>query len=104
MVAQESKSPTRPTIWVGAMMIATGVVAGIISATLFCWAIGINFTDEGWSERGRGLTDSGVWMLGGAAGCLVAGIVLFWFGMYKLTTPNPVAIRRATVGESDAKN
>jgi hypothetical protein len=68
----------------GAALSALGVIVGIGSLGWFCHALGLNFSDEGWSDSGAPWQDNFTSLAGSCIGFVVATL-LFWLGFFQTT-------------------
>ena len=69
----------------GAVISAAGVVIGTISFAVFCYSLGLNFSDEGWADnRASPWQTNPIGFVGSLAGLSVA-ILAFWLGFIQTT-------------------
>ena len=69
--------------WVrGAVMSGVGALIGTIAFAVFCYALGLNFTDEGWSENASPTPARRIALIGSLIGFVVA-ILIFWLGFFQ---------------------
>ena len=71
----------------GLLLISLGTFVFVVALFLFCFALGLNFESEGWSETVAGEDGRANWsvtqMAASSAGFLVS-IVLFFWGVQKV--------------------
>lgn len=76
---------SRPHTWQrGAMISVLGAAIGAISLAWFCYAMGLNFTDEGWSDQSRPWQENRLQLIGSCAG-FIAAVLVFWLGFFQTT-------------------
>jgi len=84
MSSDQDHVPTHA--WIrGAAISALGVLVGAIAFVLFCYTLGLNFTDEGWANHpNQPWQVNRVHLIGSFVGFAV-GILLFWMGFVQTT-------------------
>ena len=75
-----------PKSWVpAALMVGFAVMLGIVSLALFCYAWGLNFSDEGWgTPDGQAPQVKQIPLIAAVAGTVISTLV-FWWGFMRLT-------------------
>lgn len=69
----------------GAVISGIGVVIGTVAFAVFCYSLGLNFSDEGWADNQPSAWQSNrVALIGSLAGFSVA-ILTFWLGFIQTT-------------------
>lgn len=68
----------------GAMISGLGVLIGGIAFVSFCFALGLNFSDQGWPEHQNPWQTNRVALIGTFVGFGIA-ILLFWLGFFQAT-------------------
>ena len=90
MTDDESESPRDSRVaepaagrwWLRGVLLASGgIVMGALSLALFCFALGVSFSEEGWSEN-RAV--DGPALVGSLVGFAIATL-LFWIGFVQTT-------------------
>jgi len=83
-----ASSPSEPTArpqWLrGAVISVIGVLIGTVAFVLFCYALGLNFSDEGWADNGKPWQTNRGALIGSLVGIAVA-ILVFWLGFIQIT-------------------
>ena len=74
-------SRRRPPWLRGAVTSAAGVLVGSLALALFCYALGLNFSDEGWPQDQPINRFMLVLSLAGFA----LAILIFWLGFFQTT-------------------
>lgn len=69
----------------GAVISGIGVLVGAVSFGVFCYALGLNFQDEGWANnRPRDWQTNRIALIGSVVG-FTAAILAFWLGFIQIT-------------------
>ncbi len=74
-------SQTNPHWRRGALITGLGVLLGCLALTLFCHAMGLNFSDEGWAENQNAWQENRAALIGSFVGFGLA-ILIFWLGFF----------------------
>ncbi|QDT08527.1 hypothetical protein K239x_04660 [Planctomycetes bacterium K23_9] len=70
------------------MLVLAAAILGMLSLAAFCYAWGLNFQDEGWTQPdGSSPMVNRPWLIASAAGASLATL-LFWIGLVQLTRQN----------------
>lgn len=87
MLSEKStpESGSRNAPWLrGAVTSGVGVVIGAISLALFCYALGLNFSDEGWTDGHDPWRSRPIALVSSLIGMAIS-ILLFWAGFFQTT-------------------
>lgn len=68
----------------GVAVSAIGIAVGMVSLGLFCFSLGLNFRDEGWSDGQPTWEKNWAWLLCSLVGFAIA-ILVFWMGFFQTT-------------------
>jgi hypothetical protein len=83
MDSPQNPESNRP--WLSGVLIsALGVLIGGMAFALFCFALGLNFSDQGWPENQNPWQTNRVALVGSFAGFGIA-ILVFWLGLIDAT-------------------
>jgi hypothetical protein len=86
MSTPEIPSETNPHPWLrGAILSSIGVAIGIASLILFCHALGLNLSDQGWGSAGSDSWDTSRGEIVTSFVGFGVGTVIFWLGFHQTT-------------------
>ncbi len=69
----------------GAVISGLGVVIGTVAFAVFCYSLGLNFSDEGWADNQPSPWQTNrIALIGSLVGFAVA-ILVFWLGFIQTT-------------------
>ena len=81
-----SSDPHSNVPWLrGALISGVGVIIGAIAFAVFCYALGLNFTDQGWSDNQASPWETNRVALIGSLLGLSFAILAFWLGFIQIT-------------------
>ena len=83
--ATTTKTPNTRSWVPGAILLFVASITRIASLALFCHAYGLNFCDEGWSDRVDGQAAVNPLAMTGAVIGMIVSTVLYWVGFLRLT-------------------
>jgi hypothetical protein len=84
-MSSSQDSDPRHSWYRGAAISALGVLIGTIAFGTFCYAFGLNFSDEGWSDsHDQPWQTHRTQLIGSLIGFTIA-ILLFWLGFIQTT-------------------
>ena len=84
----EPVSNSKPPWLAGALVATLGVVVGTASLVLFCYALGLNLQDEGWSDAQVAWGPHPIALASSLVGFAIS-ILLFWLGFVRITRSKP---------------